>query len=224
MTDIFLFLLGIFAIRATFPKGIYPLLYIFLFGGLPFAISPQGVTIALRGLFLIIPYTLLITNGYWYLFKKYRKLFLVVITVLVLNVMSVLLLYVNRIRVMSSEAFHTTDKIVIEEVETSPETIHIFPYEYRPFVLLYGFYSSENPEAIKGELNSKTDIAFTNTRGNLVFHKSCDDFQKIASNELVLIHGQTCDKYQKPDALKVEKTYGSKDMSGQILFTLGRKI
>lgn len=224
MTDIFIFVLGILFFSKLFPRKLNVFLLLFTFAGLPFAINPQGVTIALRGIFLIIPYTLLISNGYWYLFLKHKVAFSAVAVLFIINIISLSLLYIFRIRVMSSEAFHATDKIVIEEVETSPETIHIFPYEYRPFVLLYGFYSSENPEAIKGELNSKTDFAFTNTRGNLVFHKSCDDFQKIASNELVLIHGQACDKYQKPDALKVEKTYGSKDMSGQILFTLGRKI
>lgn len=219
MTDIFLLLLGLIVFKEYFPKKLYPIFLIFAFGGLPFAISPQGVTIALRGLILIIPYSLLIANGYYYLFLKHKKIFIFSIIIFSINIMSVLLLYSYRIKVLSSETFHSTDRTVIEELSKSEEIVYIFPGEFKPFVLLYAFYSQDDPKSVKAQLSNDALDTFVNKKKDLYIYKYCKDYKNIKKGSLVLIRPTEC----KQEGVSIIKSYISQDRSGEVLYNLIRK-
>jgi hypothetical protein len=120
---------------------------------------------------------------------------------------------------MSSESYHLTDRLVIEDLDSSQEPIHVFHKEFRPFVLLYSFYNSQDPAFYKKQLNNPKITLFTNKKKTVLVYPSCEMFDTIKKGELILHRPKDCLYLNS----QIVKTYTARDRSGEILYNLIRK-
>jgi len=222
MTDFALFMLGLLYFTRLLNKNTSMLLLVFFIGGLPFALNPEGFTAAIRGFLLIIPYVILISTGYYFCYKKNKILFGILSFVFVINVLSLLFLYQTRIKILSSESWHLTDKIVIEDLQKLKEPVDVYAFEPREFFLLYSFYSDINPASAKKQLVNTEAWSYKDT--NLTFERHCDALTDPKNDNLILINPRKCDTEYKKKNYEVLKTYMARDMNGQALYLLARPV
>ncbi len=150
----FLFLImGIIVFRRTLNRATKILLALVFVGGIPTAININAPTIALRGIILLIPYSLMIATGLYHLVRKPHSLFRpAVIGLYLFSTIYFLLIYQTRIKVLSAEQWHQSDRLIVQDLHRRTEPKRIFTNEPREFYLLYNFYNDTPPEQAKKEL------------------------------------------------------------------------
>lgn len=219
MTDVLFLVIGLITFQKQLNTRVKFLLLLFFIGGIPFATSIEGITAAIRGYFLIVPYTILIASGYLYLINKNRRLVVPLIIFFIVNVVGFFVIYQARISVLSSEAWHLTDKIVIEETLKETKPVDIYTEEPRNFFLLYSFYSKIDPKKANTQLLNPNLTEYKDT--NKIFHLNCDSLkEKLDPNRLILINPGRCSTEFQKIKYTILKSYLQKDMTDTVMYIL----
>lgn len=115
--DIFTFFIGVITITRMQSKKIVPLFLLFLFGGIPNAIATNEPSIVLRGFLLIVPYTMLISWGLFYLLTNKKKALAVYLIFLILNICYFQLTFYSRVKVIMSDQYHVNEYKLIKSID-----------------------------------------------------------------------------------------------------------
>ena len=174
LTDLLFFIIGVTQLYRIKELSIRLLLILFFIGGIPVALAVTTPTFILRSIILIIPITLLISYGSYFLILRIKKnrgipLF---ILLLVCNFLIFYTLYQTRIKVLNAEQWHYSDRIVSEKLaKLNPDDkVSIFVSEPKPLFLQYAFYAMTDANLIK-KIAMHDDYNFS--VNNLKIQKEC---------------------------------------------------
>lgn len=193
LTDFIFFLYALLHINRIPPLLRKFILYSLLIGGIPFALHISDITVSLRGLWLVIPYSLLIAYGMNEITRR-KYYWLTVVCLLVLfNISSFSYIYGTRIKTISSENYYSTDKAIAEMLLNRKGKYIVISKDPYGILMQYAFYQkNENIYAMSQLLQEKEKQEYV--LDNLIFSEHCSAV--IRENDFVLIEGQYCPKYQ----------------------------
>lgn len=139
LTDLFFLIYGFFSF-SKLPAFFKRLLLLTLsIGGIPFAISASEVTVSLRGILLLFPYSILIAYG-MSVFSNTRIKKILLCCVMAVNIFAFAYLYTYQISTISAENYYLTDtEIARELIHTKEKTIIASSDPYGLF-MQYAFY------------------------------------------------------------------------------------
>lgn len=229
VSDIFLFFVGIFfgfqKLNREMKIFVLGLLFI---APLPAALQIEGLTVALRGMFLLPAISLLIACGYIFLIQKINKrVFLFFISSLfIINVVSFLGLYQARIKIVSAESWGGSQKLILEDVnKLKPNKIQLHVNDEKVMFMKYGIYNPiQNLELFKQQLMNSSLKQYTD--GNVKIHFSCAEILSSEKEGYYVFEVKKCpNEYKKMQFhFKTLKKYYSLDKSGDLLYILTKRI
>lgn len=218
--DFFVLLVGLFTFQKILNKKVLFVLFIFFFGGMPFALSMLTVTIGLRGLLLILPYSLLIATGYLYMYRTHNFMRLIVLGIIILNILSGLSLYQYRVKVISSEGWYGTDTALVKMILTNKKPTVVFTNDPKGLFMQYAFYNSDMKQisSLSKELLKKNAPQYTNN--TVTFIKGCKNLvREYQQQKLVIVEPEPCIyQLKKLSDFKVISVYSSLNMDGKIRY------
>lgn len=190
----FFFIIGLLTFRKILPLKLQFFLFLFFVGQLPTALSINNPTIALRAILLTLPYSLLIAVGVYFLVSKYKQplLNLSIASIYFVSFVYFFALYQTRIKVLSSEQWHLSDKLLVEKIAKYKGAVRVFTNEPKELFLLYNFYNSTNPSLAKTELRNSNNYY---KLGQLTISDNCPERTNYTpdKNTLVVIKHQYCE-------------------------------
>jgi hypothetical protein len=168
----------------------------------------------------------MIASGYYALIQKYKKTYIygILLLLFIINYASFLGLYQARIKILSSEAWGASHKLILEDLRKFKNSkIHIFVNEEKSILMKYGMYNTiKNPWTLKKELMSTSTYGYT--YANLTIHFSCKDILNIKPTGYYLIESKKCtaEYKQRQKNLITIKEYYSQDKSSELLYILAK--
>ena len=150
----FLFLLyGLMNIRLIEERTKYILLF-FAIGTIPIALTRTTITMVLRGIILLIPFTIIITHGVTIFLKKTKKTIFIFASLVALNWISFIVIYTTRIAPLNASAWQMNQKNLIMKLDSfgSKEKVLVIEAEPKQALLQYAFYKVKDPHVIKDSL------------------------------------------------------------------------
>ncbi|MCX6732198.1 MAG: hypothetical protein NTV98_01515 [Candidatus Roizmanbacteria bacterium] len=229
VTDIFFFAIGLFFGFQTLTYKMKALILgLLCIAPIPAALQIEGLTVALRGIFLLPAISLVIACGYHFLIIRIKnKLFYIALILLfVFNICSFFALYQSRIKTISAESWGGSQKMVIEDLNHYKNNkIHIYTNEGNSFLMLYGMYNEiANPQSLKSELIKENVDKYVYE--NITIHFSCEDILKESNEGYIVFDVKKCpSEYKVKKAhFKTLKEYYSLDKSGDLLYILAKSI
>ncbi len=153
-------------------KSIWPFLLIIIFGSIPTIISSFEPTIALRSLPIIIPYSILITNGIFQLITqvKNKKIVYLFYFLFFISFIAFFTLFQLKIKILSSEQWHLGEKKLFEKIlkEEKNKRLYIVNNEPKETFMLFSFYHINDAWLIKDKIKTENynykNIIFTNKK------------------------------------------------------------
>lgn len=225
--DAIFFVIGLlFGFRTLSKKIKFLILSLLLIGPIPTALQIEGITISLRGIFLLPAFSLVIATGYYFLMKKIKNkfLYLTLFLLFCFNFFSFLALYQSRIKIISAESWGGSQKLVIQDLNKYKENkIHIYVNEGKSFLMLYGMYNEVlSPQALKSELVKENVPLYTYE--NLTIHFSCQDILNEENEGYFVFDVKKCPtEYKLKRAhFKTIKEYYGLDKTGDLLYVLAK--
>lgn len=174
LTDLIFFIIGITQLYRIKELSIRLLLVLFFIGGIPVALAVTNPTFILRSIILIIPITMLVAYGSYFSIQKLgqNKGILIFILLCVGNTIAFFTLYQTRIKVLNSEQWHHSDRIVSEKIaKLDPnDKVSVFVSEPKPLFLQYAFYEMTDAILIK-KVAMHDDYSFS--VNNVTIQKEC---------------------------------------------------
>lgn len=153
LTDLIFFIIGLTQLYRIKEFSIRLLLILFFIGGIPVALAVTTPTFILRSIILIVPITLLIAYGTYFLIQKLgnNNGVLIFVFLCIGNTIVFLTLYQTRIKVLNAEQWHNSDRIVSNRIaKLNPDNkIFVFVSEPKPLFLQYAFYEMSDADLIK---------------------------------------------------------------------------
>ncbi len=156
MTDFIFFIAGILAISRLREHGLKHLLSLMFIGGIPIALSTTNPTFVLRGIILIIPYTILIALGMAETAKRKWALPLLVFLI-AFNTALYATVYRVRIFNLNGEQWKHSIKILSDRINREAPSyrkatfVNIEPQET---FLQYAFYEINDPKVIADRMRT----------------------------------------------------------------------
>ncbi len=188
------FIIGLLTFRKTLSFKLQLFLLLLFVSGLSTALSVNYPTIALRAIVLLLPYSLLIASGIYFVINKYqhRLLFLTIAGVYLAAFFHFFLIYQTKIKVLSSEQWHLSDRLLVEKIAKYRGPVRVFTNEPKELFLLYNFYNQTNPVFAKQELQSGNNLYRLE---KLTISDNCPERSNYQpdKNTLVLIKYQYCE-------------------------------
>ena len=229
VTDIFVFLVGIFYGFQNLNKKMKGLVFgLLLIAPIPAALQVEGLTVALRGIFLLPALSVLIASGYLFLVQKInnRVFFLFISSLFVINVISFLGLYQYRIKIVSAESWGGSQKLILEDIyKLKPNNVQLHVNDEKVMFMKYGIYNPiHNVELFKQQLMDTSLTQYTD--GNVTIHFSCADILSSRKEGYYVFEVKKCPNEYKRMQLhfKTLKEYNSLDKSGDLLYILTKRI
>lgn len=227
VTDMVFFVIGLlFGLQSLNKKLKALILSLLLIGAIPTALQVEGITISLRGIFLLPAFSLVIATGYYFLIKKIKNRFVYLTLILLFcaNFVAFLALYQGRIKIISAESWGGSQKLVIQDLNKYKENkVHIYVNEGKSFLMLYGMYNEiVNPQALKNELVKENVAKYTYE--NLIVHFSCQDILSEKNEGYFIFDVKKCPteyKLKKADFKTIKEYYGL-DKTGDLLYILAK--
>jgi len=175
LTDFVFFIFGLTQIYRVKEWSIKALLLLIFVGGLPIALATTNPTFVIRGIILIIPFSILIGLGVYFLIVKMRQKSLgISLFILLVMINSVLYftLYQTRIKVLNSESWHQSEKTLSNKLVQldNKEEISIYVSEPKEIFLQFAFYNIKDPLLIKNVALNDNDHY---TYNNISVEKNC---------------------------------------------------
>jgi len=189
VTDFIFFILGLYYIASIKERGLKMLLLLFFFGGLPVALSNTAPTFILRGIILLIPYSVVIAYGMYQIIQKRKKFVLLIGLLVLLNYSLYFTVYKVRIFNLNGEQWKYTIKIISEVVADRLEkysSLTIYNPEAQETFLQYAFYEINDPYIIIDRMKNKNF-----TYRNLVITDGCPKHAPKYS-ELIVFNKENC--------------------------------
>lgn len=225
VTDILFFIIGLFLGFHSLSKRMKLLVLGLLFiSPIPVALQVEGLTVALRGIFLLPAFSLIIASGYFILIKqiKNRAFYFILIFLFLFNFIPFLALYQSRIKIISAESWGGSQKILAQDLYLyKNKNIHVYVNEGKSFLMLYNMYNDiANPQSLKREL-VKTNVS-KYVYENIIIHFSCEDILNEKNEGYVVFDVTKCpSEYKsKKNHFKTIKEYYGLDRTGELLYIL----
>lgn len=153
LTDFLFFIFGLINLKSLDRKLLYLLCFIVL-GGIPIALTKTDVTVILRGIVILIPFTIIISHGLWTLILGSKKYYSFYLVILFLNWTFFITIYNVRIKPLNRSAWQMNQIKIIEGVDTIDKDykITIFESDPKASFIQYAFYRIKDPLIIKERL------------------------------------------------------------------------
>ena len=192
LTDFLFFIFGLINLKSLDKKLSY-LLCFMVVAGIPIALTKTDVTVILRGIILLIPFTIIISHGIASFIKKSKTYYSLYLLILFLNWIFFMTIYNTRIKPLNRSAWQINQKKMVEEIESIDRNykITIFESDSRAAFIQYAFYKVKDPFVIKERLRNKNyvygKIEYKETcpkelqKGKVVYimkHNYCEEFYK----------------------------------------------
>ncbi len=199
LSDFGLFIFGIVNLK-NIEKKLLALLGFFIIGTIPVALTKTDVTIILRAIVLLIPFTLIIAHGAISFTKKSRYASVILLIILVINWISFLLIYNTRIAPLNQSAWQMNEKNLIAKIDKLDKKMKIIIYQSEPRTafIQYAFYKISDPLVIKSRLQQEKynylNVEYKNACPKIINQKneiyimklnSCADFYKSTSSQAI---------------------------------------
>jgi len=188
LTDFIFFIFGITQIYRIKEWTIKILLLLIFIGGIPIALSTTNPTFIMRGIILILPFSILISIGTYYSILRLKQKdlgILIFILLLSINLILYFTLYQTRIKVLSSEHWHQSEKTLSDKVAllNTEAKINVFASEPKAVFLQFAFYNIKNPQLIKNLILYHNDYF---SYDNIVVQKECP--QNLPKNKEIYVY------------------------------------
>lgn len=226
-TEIVFFAIGIFqGLQFLDKKTKILALGLLIIAPIPSALQVEGLTVALRGIFLLPAMSLVIASGYYFLIKKIKnkKFYFALVCLFLFNFISFLALYQSRIKTMSAESWGGSKKLVIQDVSQYKNLpVHVYVNEGQSFLMLYGMYNSiTDPKSLQKELVKENINKYIYE--NITVHFSCSDMLYEKNEGYFVFDVKKCPTEYKlnKDHFQTLKEYYSLDKSGDLLYILAK--
>jgi len=206
LTDFAFFLFGLFNIRLMDKKLRYLLLFLAI-GSIPIALTRTVITVIMRGIILLIPYTIIIAHGATILIKKNKKPIVIFAVILSINWLSYMTLYISRIVPLNSDAWQMNYKLIANKVAhlDKQKQIYILEGEAKQAYMQFLFYNIDNPFEIKSILK-KNIFAYR----NILYTDKCPKEIEVKNTIYIMKKNYCGDLYRKyifmnPEELKKQR-------------------
>lgn len=222
LTDLIFLIIGIIFLHKNSNRQLLLLMTLIFIAGIPAALQFEGLTLAIRGYLLIIPYSILIANGYLVIYKKNKRFFLPLIILLAINFLYFNVLYQARIKVLSSEPYNLTKTRIIQQLMQDNHHWTAFLDDHNiTFSLLYSLYSHTDPQVLKTQL-----IQFPNSLladNKIRFSTNCKLLNKLNTEEMILIKTGVCRENLNTIKYQIILNYLSEEKTSEVIYTLIKK-
>jgi len=189
ITDFVFFILGLYFLSGIKNRGIYILLALFFVGGLPVALSNSSPTFILRGVILLIPYSILIAYGMEQGIKKWRYGIMFLTILFAINYALFITVYSVRITNLNGEQWKYTIKLISEKIDlikNNYTNITIYNPEARETFFQYAFYNINDAHIIIDRMKNQNYI-YQNIKVTILCPKKVPK-----QNELVVMNREFC--------------------------------
>jgi len=230
VTDCVFFIIGIFFGLQKLRKTLkYLILGLLIIAPIPVALQVEGITVALRGIFLLPAFSLIIASGYYFLIRKFnnRYFYILLIALFIANTVSFLSLYQYRIKVISSESWSSTKEKILSDLNGDKRNVYMYISndEKMSFFMMHAIYNPiSNIQYLKKQLVHNNTSKYVD--GNFIISASCQDILTNYNKGIYLIDVKNCPtEYEGlgKDIKKI-KEYYSEDKTGELLYVRYERI
>lgn len=199
LTDFLFFIFGIINLRSLDKKLLY-LLCFMVVGGIPIALTKTDVTVILRGIILLIPFTIIISHGIVSFIKKSKTYYSLYLLILFLNWTFFMMVYNVRIKPLNRSAWQINQKKLIEEIDNIEKKykITIFESDPRASFIQHAFYKIKDPLIIKERLRNKNY-----TYGDIEYSANCP--KELGHEVIYIMKRNYCEEFYKKYSLTATK-------------------
>lgn len=197
LTDFFFFIFGLVNLKSLDKKLLYLICFMAV-GGIPIALTKTDVTVILRGIILLVPFTIIISHGIASFIKRSKAYYPLYLLILFLNWIFFMTIYNARIKPLNRSAWQMNQKMLIEKVDSLNRNykITVFESDPRAAFIQYSFYKIKDPSIIKERLRNRNyeygQIEYKETcpkelqKGKMIYimkHNYCEEFyRKYSAN------------------------------------------